>query len=233
VVLAIIIVAFYGGPGGALVFLAAATALAGLYVLATGRLPWARVPRGRKAGAVVLAGSLILFVAGIVSLPRTDPADPSATPHGNQAARPTSADGPFPVLSVTDGDTIRVSVNGKSTRVRLIGIDTPEVTDPRKPVQCFGREASRRAQELMTGTQVWLEYDPSQGRHDRYGRTLAYVWLNENLLINHQMVSEGFAHEYTYDDPYRYRDTFRDAEQAAQTAELGLWNPATCAGNTK
>jgi micrococcal nuclease len=225
VVLAIIVDAFYGGAGGTVVFLAPATALAGLYILATGQRPWTRVLR-RKVGAVVLAASLVLFIAGTLSLPGTDVAELHAT-------RPAGTDGPYPVLSVTDGDTIRVSVDGRSTRIRLIGIDTPEVSDPRKPVQCFGREASRRAHELMDGTQVWLEYDPSQGRRDRYGRTLAYVWLNETMLVNQQMVSEGFAHEYTYDDSYKYRDTFRHAEQAAQTAELGLWNPATCAGSTQ
>lgn len=251
VVPAIIIGVFYGGPGGALVFLAAATALAGLYILATGQPPLARVPRGRKVGAIILAAALVLFIAGTLTLPRTDVADPSAAYDGNQGANPTidepdfcgpecpghflrpaSADGPYRVLSVTDGDTIRVSIDGRSTRIRLIGIDTPEVTDPRKPVQCFGREASRRAHELMDGTQVWLEYDPSQGRRDRYGRSLAYVWLNENMLVNQQMVSEGFAHEYTYDAAYKYLDTFRDAEQAARAADRGLWNPATCGGNT-
>ncbi|WP_308012471.1 thermonuclease family protein [Arthrobacter sp. M4] len=61
------------------------------------------------------------------------------------------------MTSVTDGDTIRVTINGKSTPVRLIGIDSPEVTDPRKPVRCFGQEASRRAHELLDGSQVWLE----------------------------------------------------------------------------
>lgn len=252
VVLAIIIVAFYSGPGGALVCLAAATALSGLYILATAQRPRARVLRGRKIGAVMLLASLVLFIAGTLSLPRTDVADRSAASRGNQGinpaddgplpcspecpvhvTRPTGTDGPYPVLSVTDGDTIRVSVDGRSTSIRLIGIDTPEVRDPREPVQCFGREASRRAHELMDGTQVWLEYDPSQGRRDRYGRTLAYVWLNDNMLVNQQLVSEGFAHEYTYDDSYKYRDTFRHAEQAAQTAELGLWNPATCAGSTQ
>ena len=149
-----------------------------------------------------------------------------------KASRPTSAEGPFPVASVTDGDTIRVTVEGRSTRVRLIGIDTPEVTDPRKPVQCFGQEASRRAHDLLDGTQVWLEYDPSQSRRDRYGRTLAYVWLTDEVLANEKMVYEGYAHEYTYETPYKYRDTFRAAEQAARTAERGLWSPAMCAGST-
>lgn len=210
----------------ALVFLAPTTALAGLYILGTGQRPWARVLRGRKVGAVVLAASLMLFLAGALSLPGTEVTELHAT-------RSTGTYGPYQVLSITDGDTIRVSVDGRSTRIRLIGIDTPEVRDPRKPVQRFGREASRRAHELMDGTQVWLEYDPSQGRRDRYGRTLAYVWLNEKMLVNQQMVSEGFAHEYTYGDSYKYRDDFRHAEQAAQTAGLGLWNPATCAGSTQ
>lgn len=149
-----------------------------------------------------------------------------------KASRPASAEGPFPVTSVTDGDTIRVTIEGGSTRVRLIGIDTPEVNDPRKPVQCFGQEASRRAHDLMDGTQVWLEYDPSQSRRDRYGRTLAYVWLSDAVLVNEKMVHEGYAHEYTYEAPYKYRDAFISAQQEARTAERGLWNPATCAGDT-
>lgn len=137
------------------------------------------------------------------------------------------------MTSVTDGDTIGVTINGQSTRVRLIGIDTPEVSAPRKTVQCFGREASRRATELMDGTQVWLEYDPSQSRQDRYGRTLAYVWQAEAVLVNEKLVVEGFAHEYTYESPYKYQDSFREAEQPARTSERGLWSPATCAGNAR
>lgn len=158
--------------------------------------------------------------------PAAEPADADPI----TASRPTNADGPFPVTSVTDGDTIRVTVEGRSTRVRLIGIDTPEVTDPRKPVQCFGQEASRRAHELMDGTHVWLEYDPSQSRRDRYGRTLAYVWLSDGVLVNEKLVHEGYAHEYTYEVPYKYRDAFVSAQQEARTAERGLWSPAACAG---
>jgi micrococcal nuclease len=149
---------------------------------------------------------------------------------GVNASRPTTAEGPYPVISVTDGDTIRVDIGGRSTRVRLIGIDTPEITDP--STQCFGREASRRAGELMDDQHVWLEYDPTQNRHDRYGRALAYVWLTDAVLVNEKLVAEGFAHEYTYGAPYKYRDAFRDAEHEARTAGRGLWSPAACAGNT-
>ncbi|NUU18287.1 hypothetical protein HP550_13605 [Cellulomonas humilata] len=70
---------------------------------------------------------------------------------------------------------MRVLVDGSSRSVRLVGIDTPETKDPRKPVQCFGDQASARAHELLDDQRVWLEFDPTQGREVRYGRLLAYV----------------------------------------------------------
>ena len=79
----------------------------------------------------------------------------------------------YSVIDVVDGDTIKVSMNGTITTLRLIGMDTPETVDPRKPVQCFGKEASNKAKELLSGKKVRLEMDPSQGTLDTYGRTLA------------------------------------------------------------
>ena len=68
------------------------------------------------------------------------------------------------VVRVVDGDTVDVQMQDAGVeRIRLIGIDTPEVVDPRKPVQCFGREASAHAHELLDGQSVALELDPSQG----------------------------------------------------------------------
>jgi micrococcal nuclease len=142
---------------------------------------------------------------------------------------PLGLDGPVTVVRVVDGDTIKVS-NGET--LRLIGVDTPETVDPRAPVQCFGREASARAHTLLDGASVRLEYDPTQGRYDRYGRTLAYVWLADGRLYNETIIAEGYAHEYTYAIPYRYRARFRAAERAAREAERGLWSPTTCAGDT-
>ena len=142
---------------------------------------------------------------------------------------PEGVDGPMPVARVVDGDTIKVSTG---ITLRLIGLDTPETVDPRKPVQCFGREASSHAHELLDNTNVSLEYDPSQGRLDRYGRTLAYVWMSDGRLYNQLMIADGYAHEYTYSVPYRYQDAFIAAERAARDAQRGLWSPATCAGDT-
>lgn len=172
------------------------------------------------------------------SLAQEDTAPPTGSaPEKSVAAqtRPDSAEGPYRVVSVTDGDTIKVSVDGRSTTLRLIGIDTPEVTDPRKPVQCFGKEASQRAHELLDDAEVWLEYDPSQSRQDRYGRTLAYVWLDVDgsAPVNQAMVREGYAHEYTYDTPYKYQDAFNAAEHTASQEQRGLWSPSSCAGDTE
>lgn len=148
------------------------------------------------------------------------------------AGAPSGSEGPYRVLSVTDGDTIRVDVEGVSTRVRLIGIDTPEVRDPRKPVQCFGKQASERAHELLDGRAVRLEFDPTQGRTDRYGRLLAYVWLNDGSMVNESMVRDGYAHEYTYGEPYKYRGRLKEMQRSASEAGRGLWAASTCEGDT-
>jgi micrococcal nuclease len=97
------------------------------------------------------------------------------------------------VAEVVDGDTVKVRMNGAVETLRLIGINTPEVVDPRTAVQCFGREASARAKELLSGKRVRIEQDPSQDSRDRYGRLLAYVWLEDGTFFNQQMIAEGFA----------------------------------------
>jgi endonuclease YncB( thermonuclease family) len=147
--------------------------------------------------------------------------------------RPADAEGPYRITDVVDGDTDRISVNGRSVKLRLIGIDTPETKHPSKPVQCFGEQASARAEQLLTGKTVWIEYDASQSRRDVYGRDLVYVWMDSHTMFNEVMVAEGYAHEYTYDQPYRYQQQFRAAESKAHTAGLGLWSRKTCGGNTE
>lgn len=146
---------------------------------------------------------------------------------------PTTTAGLYPVIKVVDGDTIEIEKDGKATKVRLIGIDTPEVVDPRKPVQCFGREASDEAHRLLDGKSVRLEIDPSQDTYDKYGRLLAYVLLPDGMFFNEYMVTQGYAHEYTYSVPYKYQTKFKAAEKAARITRKGLWAPETCNGNTK
>jgi|GEM_PF-1288470 len=137
------------------------------------------------------------------------------------------------VVNVVDGDTADVEINGQVSRLRLIGMDTPETVDPRKPVQCFGREASARAKDLLHGKTVQLEADPSQGELDRYNRLLRYVWLPDGKLFNLEMIAQGYAHEYTFETPYTYHGVFNEAERIARERGVGLWSPATCNGNTE
>ncbi|MEK9207587.1 MAG: thermonuclease family protein, partial [Patescibacteria group bacterium] len=123
----------------------------------------------------------------------------------------------YKVIKVVDGDTIDVDINGEISRLRLIGIDTPETVDPRKPVQCFGREASNKAKELLQGQFIFLESDETQGERDKYKRLLRYVFLPDGRNFNLLMISSGYAHEYTYDEPYKYQADFKQAEIDARS----------------
>lgn len=134
----------------------------------------------------------------------------------------------YHVARVVDGDTIDVEVDEGEVRLRLIGINTPETVDPRKPVECFGKEVSARAKALLSEGLVRVETDPTQGRLDKYGRTLAYVFLPDGTLFNKEMIMEGYAHEYTYRYPYKYQNEFKAAERSARKAGAGIWAPGIC-----
>lgn len=130
------------------------------------------------------------------------------------------------VVRVVDGDTINVEINGKVEPVRYIGIDTPETVDPRKPVQCFGVEASKKNKELVEGKMVRLEKDITD--RDKYNRLLRYVWLDD-VLINQELVAQGFAKSYSYPPDIKYQDKFVAAEKKAREDKLGLWTACTSA----
>lgn len=134
----------------------------------------------------------------------------------------------FDVLVVVDGDTIKVSDLGT---LRLIGIDTPETKDPRKPVQCFGKEASQYATDNLKGKKVYLEFDPAN-RIDKYNRTLAYVYREDGYYYNLEAVKNGYAFAYTkYPNP-RLEEFVAGQKEARERAK-GLWNSNTCNGQSK
>ncbi|MEK9157392.1 MAG: thermonuclease family protein [Patescibacteria group bacterium] len=138
------------------------------------------------------------------------------------------ASGAVAVVKVVDGDTITVSINGESETIRIIGINTPETVDPRKPVECFGQEASTKARELLDGQSVRLEIDASQGETDKYDRLLRYVFLSDGSDFGKLMISEGYAYEYTYQAPYQYQVAYKTAQGEAQSAKRGLWADNAC-----
>lgn len=130
------------------------------------------------------------------------------------------------VISVTDGDTIRVSIDGKSVPVRYIGIDTPETVDPRKDVQCFGKEASAFNASLVAGKKLELERDISDT--DKYDRLLRYIWI-DGKLVNEELVRAGYARSSSYPPDVKYQDRLRAAEADARANSVGLWAPGACA----
>jgi len=134
----------------------------------------------------------------------------------------------FSVVSVTDGDTLKVNINGAVETIRVIGINTPETVHPSKPVECFGREASAKAKELLTGTKVIISYDQSQGTRDKYDRLLAYITLADGRDFGETMLKEGFGYEYTYNIPYEKQSSYKAAQTYAQTSEIGLWADGAC-----
>ena len=134
------------------------------------------------------------------------------------------------VSRVVDGDTLDADCAGQIARVRLIGVDTPEVVDPRKTVQCFGHEASDFSKKTLTGQQVRLEADATQDDKDKYGRLLRYVRLADGRLFNQMLIDAGYGFEYTYQIPYQYQKQFKEAEQQARINKAGLWAEGACNG---
>ncbi len=137
----------------------------------------------------------------------------------------------YKIIQVVDGDTIRIEVDGVVESVRIIGMDTPEVVDPRKPVQCFGVEASNQAKKLLSSQTITLEIEESQGTRDKYRRLLGYIIMPDGRDFGTVMISSGYAYEYTYNTPYKKQSIYKQAQAEAREAELGLWSPETCSGS--
>lgn len=136
----------------------------------------------------------------------------------------------FTVVSVTDGDTFKVRIGEQTEAVRVIGIDTPEVVDPRQPpVQCFGKEASGRAKALLIGKKVRLEQDTAQQDRDRYGRLLRFVLFEDGTDFGLQMIREGYAQESLYSDtPHKNYGAYVEAQVQAKAEKVGLWADDAC-----
>jgi micrococcal nuclease len=123
----------------------------------------------------------------------------------------------------TDGDTFYLSGLGK---VRLIGIDTPEVFGEQ---ECFGRQASSFVERTVpVGARV--RYRLGVEERDRYGRALAYVWLDDGRFLNRMLVARGFAQPLTVPPNVEYEDIFVRAARRAREAGRGLWRRPGCAG---
>lgn len=136
----------------------------------------------------------------------------------------------YTLVRAVDGDTLVIlDSEMQEKKVRLIGINTPETVDPRRPVECFGKEASNFTKELVSKSSknVRLEFDDTQQKYDKYGRLLAYVYLVQKdgveIFLNRELIKQGYAHEYTYKLPYKLQSEFKKLQQEAKQEERGLW----------
>ncbi len=126
------------------------------------------------------------------------------------------------VVRVIDGDTIQVCcIARKREKVRYIGINTPETKHPTKEVEHFGEEASEANRKLVDGKTVRLEFDVQQ--LDKYGRTLAYVYLEDGTFVNAWLVENGYAQVMTVPPNVKYQELFLRLQREAREAGRGLW----------
>lgn len=123
------------------------------------------------------------------------------------------------VVSITDGDTLRLDLDGQEIAVRLTGIDTPEVYPE---VECFGPEAEALLADLAPlGSELRVEYD--RDPRDPYDRELLYLYTADGTFVNLELVARGAAEAVLFEPNDRYWTELRAAEQAARDARLGLW----------
>lgn len=131
------------------------------------------------------------------------------------------------VRRVIDGDTIEIS---GGLRVRYIGIDAPETVDPRKTIQCFGREASAKNKELVLGQ--WVEMEKDVSETDKYGRRLRYIYLSD-IFVNDFLVRQGFARSSSYPPDIKYQEQLQQAEREARENGRGLWSACRDGGKVE
>jgi len=196
---------------------------------------------GRLPGSsrVPLLVSLVLLALAVAACEANEPAPtPSPAPTATSTSTPDRSVAPSlptpigllraTVTRVIDGDTIEVQVRAGTFRVRYIGIDTPETVDPRRPVGCYGKEASARNRMLVEDQTVGLEKDISDT--DGFGRLLRYVWVGDRM-VNAILVQEGYASAATFPPDVKHAALFASLEHSARLVGLGLWGTA-CEAST-
>lgn len=158
---------------------------------------------------------IVLAALALALIPLLGDLGPSSRPS-------TSGGGVARVERVVDGDTIKVDLDGRTERVRYIGVDTPETVKPGTGVQCFGHEASARNSALVAGREVRLVVGDEA--RDRYGRLLAYVYrTSDDTFVNEALVRDGYARTMTIPPNDRYAPRFAALQARARSDGRGLW----------
>ena len=152
---------------------------------------------------------------------------PEVAPTTDKAVAPARAAGSEsgPVVKVVDGDTIDVATASGTERIRIIGLDTPEIGE------CGFSEASAAMADLVAGRSVQLVRDPTQDNRDRYGRLVRHVHRGGTSAAV-EMIRRGHSAEYLYGAEYQNRSAHLRAEREARAAKVGMWSARGCATPT-
>lgn len=190
------------------------------------------MPKRRRSGhhLTIAAGAVVCIAASgsLVGCGGSGSTDRPAEPRGSRTdntgggQRPSDGGtGPLRVVRVVDGDTIVVSLDGESTKVRYIGVDTPESVKPGVPVQCFAKRATALNRSLVEGRTVTLRFD--RERYDRYGRVLAYVRNDRGVDVNASLIEAGAARTMAISPNTSRASTFSRLEARARSRQRGMW----------
>ncbi|WP_454793767.1 thermonuclease family protein [Mycolicibacterium lutetiense] len=158
----------------------------------------------------------------------------ACSPIAQSPAQPIAYSPTATVLRAVDGDTVDVRDDTRGRlRVRVLGLDAPELHKPGWSVGCYAAEAADFASQNLTGRRVAVAPDPGQDLHDKYGRTLAYIIRDDGWNYSVEAVRSGMAHPYVYDhNPASLSPDINAAEAEAKAAGAGLWGPK-CNGHTE
>lgn len=135
---------------------------------------------------------------------------------------PRPSDDEIQLSRCIDGDTAEFWVEGEQVKVRFLAIDTPETVKPNTPVEPFGKEASDyTCNRLLEAKEIQFEYEESN-KTDKYGRMLAWIWVDGDLL-QQELINLGYAEvKYIYGD-YKYTDRLESIQENAKVEKIGIW----------
>ncbi|KIQ94303.1 SPBc2 prophage-derived endonuclease yokF precursor [Anoxybacillus thermarum] len=126
------------------------------------------------------------------------------------------------VQYVVDGDTVKIKKNGEIVTVRLLNIDTPETY---REKQAYGEEAKQLAKDVLLHKKVTVELSAKEQPYDRYGRLLAYIWLEDGTLYQEKIVQEGLARvAYVFEPDTKYAKKLYKAQEEAKKAKKRIWS---------
>lgn len=185
-----------------------------------------KLTKKQKKYIIEISIALIILIPGIIAgtVKKEEIFEALGIETSTKTSRETTSviAGEYEVVSVTDGDTFQINYNGAKTKVRLIGVDTPESVHPdSKKNNEYGKQASNYTKSLLEGKTVKLEFDVSPT--DKYGRLLAYVYLENGEMLNEKLLKEGYAQVATYPPNVKYVEKFEALQKEARENKVGFW----------